>query len=140
LLDRVLAQDRKESATAAMTRGGHAALLRDNYPGTWGLRFTVDQRRRLAAKGKALGHRLLQDVTSLVAPDTISRWYRQLIADKYDGSRKRRPGRRTPPHELRQLVARFARDSPTWGYTRLRGALQNLGRGGILKYDHRGAA
>jgi putative transposase len=46
---------------------------------------------------------------------------------QYDGSRKRRPGRRTPPHELRQLVARFARENPTWGYTRLRGALQNLG-------------
>jgi hypothetical protein len=60
-----------------------------------------------------------------LAPARVPR--RQLIADKYDGSSRRRPGRRTTPHELRQLVARFARENPTWGYTRLRGALQNLG-------------
>ena len=48
------------------------------------LRFTDDQRRRLAVRGKALGRRLLRDVGTLVIPDTILRWHRELIARKYD--------------------------------------------------------
>jgi hypothetical protein len=39
------------------------------------LQFTDDQRRRLAIRGKALGRRMLQDVTRLLTPDTILRWY-----------------------------------------------------------------
>ena len=35
--------------------------------------FTDDQRRRLAIRGKALGRRVLRDVTSLLTPDTILR-------------------------------------------------------------------
>ena len=48
------------------------------------LRFTNAQRRRLAAKGKALGRRVLDQLGGLVTPDTILRWYRELIARKYD--------------------------------------------------------
>ena len=40
------------------------------------------QRRRLAAKGKALGRRVLGQVATIVTPDTILRWHRQLIAAK----------------------------------------------------------
>ena len=43
------------------------------------LRLTDDQRRRLAAKGKALGRRLLSRVATIVTPDTILRWHRLLI-------------------------------------------------------------
>src|SRR5437667_9447390 len=53
------------------------------------LRFTDDQRRRLALRGKVLGRSGLRDVTSLLTPDTILRWYRQLIAAKYAGTAKR---------------------------------------------------
>lgn len=35
------------------------------------LRLTDTQRRRLAAKGKALGYRVLSDVATIVAPDMI---------------------------------------------------------------------
>ena len=49
------------------------------------IRFTDDQRRRLAAKGKVLGRKLLAEVCTLVTPDTILRWYGKLIAKKYDG-------------------------------------------------------
>lgn len=56
------------------------------------IRFTDDQRRRLAAKGKLLGRKLLQEYAALVTPDTILRWYRKLIAKKYDGSAQRGPG------------------------------------------------
>ena len=41
------------------------------------LRLTDDQRRRLAALGKALGRRAHTDIASLVTPDTILRSHRQ---------------------------------------------------------------
>jgi putative transposase len=58
-------------------------------------RLTDDQRRRLAVKGKILGRRQLAAVAGIVTPDTILRWYRRLVAKKYDGSKTRRP--RRPP-------------------------------------------
>ncbi len=50
------------------------------------LRLHDDQRRRLAAKGKRLGRRVLRELGTIVTPDTILRWHRELIARKYDGS------------------------------------------------------
>src|SRR5262245_17757087 len=47
------------------------------------LRLTDDQRRRLAAKGHRLGRRLLSRVATIVTPDTILRWHRRLIAEKW---------------------------------------------------------
>ena len=37
------------------------------------LRLTDAQRRRLAAKGKALGYRVLSEVATIVTPDTVLR-------------------------------------------------------------------
>src|SRR5262245_49226416 len=56
------------------------------------LRLTDDEHRRLAAKGRRLGRRLLRQVTSIVTPDTILRWHRQLIARKWTFT-PHRPGR-----------------------------------------------
>jgi hypothetical protein len=50
------------------------------------LRFTDDQRRRLAVKGRVLGRRVLDELSGLVTPDTILPWYRELSADKYEVS------------------------------------------------------
>src|SRR4029450_12982706 len=58
---------------------------------------------------------------------TILRWYRKLVAKKYDGSKTRRPGRPTTKPDLAALVVRMANENPTWGYTRIRGGLKNLG-------------
>jgi hypothetical protein len=44
------------------------------------LLLTDDERRRLAVKGKALGRRALQQISTIVTPDTILRWHRRLIA------------------------------------------------------------
>ena len=52
------------------------------------LRLTDDERRRLAAKGRRLGRRLLRQVATLVTPDTILRWHRQLIARKWTFPRR----------------------------------------------------
>ncbi len=47
------------------------------------LRLTDDQRRRLAAKGKILGRRILARIATIVMPDTILRWHHRLIAMKW---------------------------------------------------------
>ena len=91
------------------------------------LRFTDDQRRRLAAKGKMLGRRLLSEVCSIVTPDTILRWHRRLIARKYDGSANRGPGRPRVMAIIRDLTVRMAVENERWGYSRIKGALANLG-------------
>src|SRR5512140_9862 len=57
------------------------------------LRFSDDQRRRLAARAKGLGRKLLAEVATIVTPETLLAWHRKLIAQKYDGSHKRPPGR-----------------------------------------------
>jgi len=56
------------------------------------LRFTDDQRRRLARKGRLLARRVLENLDTVVTLNTILRWYRELVAKKYDSSRRRRPG------------------------------------------------
>ena len=68
------------------------------------LRFSDEQRRRLAAKAKALGRRTLDALDCMVTPDTLLRWYRRLIARKYDGSRRRVPGRPRESGALADLV------------------------------------
>jgi len=50
------------------------------------LLLTDDQRRRLAVKGKALGRKTLRELTTIVTPDTILRWHRELVAQKWDHS------------------------------------------------------
>jgi putative transposase len=57
------------------------------------LRFTDDQRRRLAVRGKRLGRKLLTEIVTLVTPATLLAWHRKLIAQKYDGSANRKPSR-----------------------------------------------
>jgi putative transposase len=88
-----------------------------------------DQRRRLAVKGKILGRKLLEQLATIVTPDTILRWHRQLIAAKWDYSdqRQRQPGRPPTAPEVVELVVKLARENPTWGYDRIQGALANLG-------------
>ncbi len=61
-----------------------------------------DQRRRLAAKGKILGRKLLDEIGTLFTPDTILRWHRQLVAKKWDYSDRKanKPGR----PRIRQVI------------------------------------
>ena len=86
-----------------------------------------DQRRRLAVRGKCLGRRLLADIACLFTPETILAWHRRLIANKYDGSRRRGPGRPGTKQDIRELILQMARENLGWGYTRIQGALANLG-------------
>jgi hypothetical protein len=90
------------------------------------MRFTDDERRRLAMRGHRLGRRRLRDVATIVPPDTLLRWQRHLIAQKWTYAR-RRGGRPGVIAEIRRLVIRMAEENPTWGYTRIVGAQKNVG-------------
>jgi hypothetical protein len=90
------------------------------------LRLNDAQRRRLAVLGQRLGRATLREVATLVTPDTILRWHRELIERKWTFAR-RRPGRPGVLAEIRRLVVRMARENPSWGYTRIQGALKNVG-------------
>ncbi|MCZ6759820.1 MAG: helix-turn-helix domain-containing protein, partial [Gemmatimonadetes bacterium] len=92
------------------------------------LRLNNDQRRRLAAKGKRLGRSVLRELVTIVTPDTILRWHRELVARKYDGSAKRGSGRPRIIDENRALVVRMATENEGWGYTRIVGELSKLRR------------
>jgi putative transposase len=116
-------------------------LLKEK-PGKRRILLTDDQRRRLAVKGKVLGRKVLESIGTLFTPDTILRWHRLLVAQKWDFSdrAKKKPGRPPVADEIRTLVVRLASENPTWGYDRIQGALANLGHtlsdatvGNILK-------
>jgi putative transposase len=85
-------------------------VLREQL-GSRRLRFNDDQRRRLAAKAKGLGRKLLSEVATLVTPETLLSWHRKLIAQKYDGSSQRRPGRPRIEDDLEFLVVRLATEN-----------------------------
>ena len=85
-----------------------------------------DQRRLLAVKAHAIGRKALLELTTIVTPDTILRWHRELVAKKFDFSGKRKPGRPRIRQEIVDAIIRFARENPTWGYDRIQGALKNL--------------
>jgi putative transposase len=91
------------------------------------LRLTDMERRRLAALAYPLGRTHLQEMATIATPDTLMRWYHCLIAQKFDGSRHRRPGRPRVIKEIEQLVVRMVEENPRWGYRRIQGALANLG-------------
>src|SRR5262245_19019831 len=97
-------------------------------PGGRRLRLTDTDRRHLAELAHPLGRRHLQEVARIAMPETLLRWYRRLIAEKFDGSTGRQPlGRLLMGEAIEQLVVRMAEENPTWGYRRIQGALMNLG-------------
>ena len=116
------------------------AVLREKL-GKKRILLTDDQRRRLAVKAKMLGRKVLEELATIVTPDTLLRWHRRLVAEKWDYStRRERAGRPPVSDEVKQLVLTMAWENPTWGYDRIQGALANLGRkisdqtvGNILK-------
>jgi putative transposase len=102
-------------------------ILKENL-GDRRLQLTDADRRRRAVLGKKLGLKVLARIATIAAPETIFRWYRELVAKKYDGSKRRGPGRPRKAEHLVELVLRMARESEEWGYTRIMGALKNLGQ------------
>ena len=91
------------------------------------LDLTNADRRRLAVLGKELGRKVLAKVATSATADTILRWYREQVAKKYDGSNQRGPGRPRKAAKIVELVLKMARENEGWGYTRVEGALKNIG-------------
>ena len=100
-------------------------VLREQI-GSRRLRFTDDQRRRLAARAKELSRGALAQVTNIVTPETLLSWHR-LIAQKYDGSAYRMPGRPRTTTAIEALVVRMAEENRSWGYDRTWVLWQTLG-------------
>ena len=67
-------------------------LLKERL-GDQAIHFTDAERRRLARKAKVLSRKVLIELKTLVTPDTLMRWYRDLVASKSDYSDRRGPGR-----------------------------------------------
>jgi hypothetical protein len=59
------------------------------------------------------------------------------MAQKYDSSKVGKPGRPSTASDRRELILRMARESRSWGYTPIQGALRNrgheVGRGTVGK-------
>ena len=101
-------------------------LLRNQIKGR--LWLTDPERISLADIGKRLGRKALAEVAQMVRPETILGWHRKLIARKFDGSKHRSTANRgITGKAIEDLVLRFARETHTWGYRRIVGALSNLG-------------
>ena len=83
------------------------------------LQFTDDQRIRLAVKAKVLGRRLLDELETLVTPDTLLAWHRKLIAKKWTYARKGR-GRPRIAQEITDLVLSMVRGNASWATTESR--------------------
>ena len=105
-------------------------VLREAFTETTGRKripFTDEQRKRLAVAGKALTPEERETCCQLARPKTILDWFRQLAAQKYDGSKQRRNrGRPRKADQIRALVIRLAGENITWGYTKIRDAMRGL--------------
>jgi len=109
-------------------------LLKDRLRGRR-IRFTDAERALLARKAKAVGRKALLELDTIVSPDTLSRWHRRLVAQKWNFAARRGPGRPGIMRHISALIVRMAEENPGWGYTHIQGALANLshkvGRGTI---------
>ena len=101
-------------------------VLKEQHQGRK-LRLTDNQRRRLAAKAKLLGRKALDQVATIVTPDTLMRWHRRLITSKWAYPAKKRPGRPGLMKDIKALILQMARSNSTWGYTRIQGELKGVG-------------
>ena len=90
------------------------------------IRFTDAERALLGRKAKAVGRKALMKLDTIVCPGTLLRWHRQFVAQKWNFTHRRGPGRPGIMRGISELIMRMAQDNPRWGYTRIQGALANL--------------
>src|ERR1700687_2206515 len=90
------------------------------------IRFSDAERALLGRKAKAVGRKALMELDTIVCPDTLLRWHRQFVSQKWSFTQKRGPGRPGIMREISELIVRMAQDHPGWGSTRIQGALANL--------------
>jgi putative transposase len=86
--------------------------------------FRAADRAFLAALARMLPRRRRRGL--IVTPQTLLRWHRELVRRKW-AQPQRSPGRPSVDDRVRELVLRFARENPRWGYPRIAGELLKLG-------------
>src|SRR5207237_1516224 len=68
------------------------------------IRFTDAERALLARKAKAVGQKALLELDTIVSPDTLLRWHRRLVAQKWNFARRRGVGRPGIKRHISQLI------------------------------------
>jgi hypothetical protein len=89
--------------------------------------FTDAERRTLGTLANRIGIKALRELDPIVSPSTLLRWHWDLMARKWTFLERRSPGMAPASRVIEQLVLRMANENPSRGYTRIQGALQNLG-------------
>src|SRR4029077_2749441 len=91
------------------------------------IHFTDAERALLARKAKAVGRKAIAELDTIVSPDTLLRWHRRLVAQKWNFAERRGVGRPGIMRRISELIVRMAQENRGWGYTRIQGTLANLG-------------
>src|SRR4030095_14637852 len=80
-------------------------LLKDRLRGRR-IRFTDAERALLARKAKAVGRRASLELNTIVSPDTLLRWYRRLVAQKWNFAEPRGVGWPGIMRHISELIVR----------------------------------
>src|SRR5512134_3533362 len=72
------------------------------------IRFTDAERVLLARKAKAVGRKALLELDTIVSPDTLLRWHRRLVAQKWNFAERRSAGRPGIMRHISELIVRMA--------------------------------
>ena len=88
------------------------------------VRYEPADRVWFAALARLLPRRRWTGIFS-VTPATILAWHRKLAGNKYDTSKRRKPGRPPTVPSIVRLVVRLAKENPLWGHRRIHGELRN---------------
>ncbi len=85
------------------------------------------EKASLARLAVEIGRPELAKLDLLFHPETLFKWHRDMVAAKFDGSKRRGPGRPSPWRFLTNKVLQLAQENPTWGAPRMHGQLSRLG-------------
>jgi putative transposase len=86
-------------------------LLKDRLRGRR-IHFTDAERALLARKAKAVGRKALRELDTIVSPDTLLRWHRRLIAQKWNFADRHGAGRPGIMRHISELIVRMAQENP----------------------------
>ena len=76
--------------------------------------LSIEQKKRLAHRGKKLNEFLLGQIENTFAPSTVLKWYSELISDKYNstGENQKKRGKKPIKDEIVAEVLRLAENNP----------------------------
>jgi len=80
--------------------GAENRILRGQIKGR--LLLSEGEKATLAEIAQRLGRKALEELAAVAKPDTLLAWYRKLIANKFDGSKLRKPWGRPRVDRIRR--------------------------------------